>query len=79
MKDYKNIEINDLILIIQGLVANKKEKLKERKNNINSNYTLAKIDFTCIDNMEDVIATLETRILPTLKTLQNRIIERNTK
>ena len=79
MKDYKNIEINDLILIIQGLIANKKEKLKERKNNISSDYILAKIDFTCIDNMEDVIATLETRILPTLKTLQNRIIERNTK
>ena len=54
-----------------------KEKVKEKKNNINSNYTLAKLDFTTIDNMNDSIEVYE-KIVVMLDNLQNRIIDRNT-
>lgn len=54
-----------------------KEKVKEKKNNINSNYTLAKLDFTTIDNMNDSIEVYE-KIVVMLDNLQNRIVDRNT-
>lgn len=55
-----------------------KEKVSEKKNNINSNYTLAKIDFTCIDNMNDCIEVYE-KIVTMLDNLQERVVDRNTK
>ena len=49
---------------------------KNRKNNINSNYTLALQDFRVIDNIEDTIETLE-EVISKLDDLQERIQTRN--
>lgn len=54
----------------------KNTELKNRKNNINSNYTLALQDFRDIDNIEDTIETLE-EIITKLDDLQERIQNRN--
>lgn len=54
----------------------KVNELKNRKNNINSNYTLALQDFRVIDNIEDTIETLE-EIITKLDDLQERIQNRN--
>lgn len=51
-------------------------ELKNRKNNINSNYTLALQDFRVIDNIEDTIETLE-EVITKLDDLQERIQNRN--
>lgn len=50
--------------------------VKNRKNNINHRYDLAKHDFRYIENMEDAIETYEY-IIEQLEELQDRIIERN--
>lgn len=47
-----------------------------RKNNINHSYDLAKHDFRCIENMEDVVGTYGY-IIEQLEVLQDRIIKRN--
>lgn len=51
-------------------------ELKNRKNNINSNYTLALQDIRVIDNIEDTIETLE-EVITKLEDLQERIQNRN--
>ena len=66
----------DLIRTIDKMIEEKEEKIKDKKEHINSNYILAKIDFTTIDNMTDVVETLK-KIKPQLDELQNRIIKRN--
>lgn len=54
------------------------EELKKKKSNINSNYTLALIDFKIIDNMNDAIDTYE-KIIGLLDDLQESIVNRNSK
>lgn len=66
----------DLKREVEKLLECEKINLKNRKNNINSNYDLAILDFKVIDNNEDVIDTLES-ILDKLEDLKERIIERN--
>ena len=61
---------------IVKLHITKVNELKNRKNNINSNYTLALQDFRVIDNIEDTIETLE-EIINKLDDLQERIQNRN--
>lgn len=51
-------------------------ELNNRKNNINSNYTLALQDFRVIDNIEDTIETIE-EVITKLDDLQERIQNRN--
>ena len=61
------MEIKEMITLI------KQEKtLKNRKQNINSSYMLAKHDFRCIENIEDAI-----EIIDDLEELQNRVVARN--
>ena len=70
------MEIKEMITLIRQEKTLKEINLKNRKNNINSNYMLAKHDFRVIDNIEDSIETL-TDIIDELEQLQNRIVERN--
>lgn len=52
------------------------EELERRKNNINSNYELAKLDFVVIENLTDSTQTF-SYIIEELEKLQKRIIKRN--
>lgn len=70
------MEIRELIKIVKEEKEKDETKIKERKNNISSNYQLAKLDFTVIDNLMDSSATLST-ICEELERLQQRIIKRN--
>lgn len=70
------MEIKEMITLIKQEKTLKEVNLKNRKNNINSNYVLAKHDFRVIDNIEDSIETL-TDIIDELEELQERIVERN--
>lgn len=70
------MEIKEMITLIKQEKTLKEINLKNRKNNINSNYMLAKNDFRVIDNIEDSIETL-TDIIDELEELQERIVERN--
>lgn len=70
------MEIKEMITLIKLEKTLKETDLKNRKNNINSNYMLAKHDFRVIDNIEDSIETL-IDIIDKLEQLQDRIAERN--
>lgn len=70
------MEIKEMITLIKQEKTLNEINLKNRKNNINSNYMLAKNDFRAIDNIEDVIETLDY-IIDKLEDCQERIIERN--
>ena len=70
------MEIKEMITLIKQEKTLNEINLKNRKNNINSNYMLAKHDFRIIDNIEDVIETLDY-IIDKLNDCQERIIERN--
>ena len=65
---------------IKNFILKEKEKklieVSNKKKNINSDYTLAKLDFVCIDNFEDEINVFNN-IIEQLDRLQERIIERN--
>lgn len=65
---------------IKKFILKEKEKrlieVLNKKKNINSNYTLAKLDFVCINNIEDTINVLNN-IIEQLDSLQERIIKRN--
>ena len=65
-----------MITLIKLEKTLKETDLKNRKNNINSNYMLAKHNFRVIDNIEDSIETL-IDIIDKLEQLQDRIAERN--
>lgn len=68
--------IREIIKIIKEVKEKDEIKLKERKRNISSDYMLAKLDFTVIDNFTDSIETLRV-IINELEELQERIIKRN--
>ncbi len=70
------MDLRDMINIIEKEKFNREEVLKERKNNINSNYLLAKQDFRVITNIEDTIHIL-TNVIDDLEELQKRIFTRN--
>lgn len=70
------MEIKEMIEIVKKERDMKKIHVKNRKSNINSSYDLAKHDFRCIENMEDVIETYDY-IIEQLEELQDRIVERN--
>lgn len=70
------MEIKEMIEIVKKERDMEKIHINNRKNNINHSYDLAKHDFRCIDNMEDVVETYDY-IIEQLEELQDRIIERN--
>ena len=70
------MERNEIIGILKKTIEKDEAIVKEKKSNINSNYTLAKLDFTIIENCEDSIKTYNT-IIEELNKLQERIIKRN--
>ena len=67
------LKVKDFII---DYIENEKHNLVNRKNNINHNYAIAKHDFRVIENMEDVIETLQYCV-DKINDLQERIIERN--
>lgn len=73
---FKEMKIKEIITLIKQEKTLKEIELKNRKNNINSIYILAKYDFIVINNIEDSIETL-TDIIDKLEQLQDRIIKRN--
>ena len=70
------MQVYELKKVVENELAELKKNLKEKKSRINSNYSLAKLDFITIDNIEDAIDTLE-HIIYKLEDLQERIIDRN--
>lgn len=75
----KGVSIMDYLKLKEEIIKLhllKVNELKNRKNNINSNYTLALQDFRVIDNIEDTIETLE-EFITKLDDLQERIQNRN--
>ena len=66
------MEIKEMITLIKQEKTLKEVTLKNRKQNINSSYMLAKHDFRCIENIEDAI-----EIIDDLEELQNRVVARN--
>lgn len=70
------MEIKDIIQSLEIQKELKKQRIEIRKGNINRSYYLAKHDFRVIENMEDVIETLDY-VIDKLKECQERIIERN--
>ncbi len=72
------MEVKELVEIINKERLNKIDEINYLKNNINSSYTLAKLDFIVIDNKTDFVETLDD-VLTLLENLQMRIISRNKK
>ena len=72
------MEIKQIIELLKKERDLRKDKLEFKKDNINNYYILAKLDFTTIENLEDVLSTYDI-IIGELESLQNRIIERNRK
>lgn len=70
------MEVKDVIEYMKHALQLEIVNCKNRKNNINHNYNLAKHDFRVIENMEDCIETYR-EIVDDLNDLQERIIERN--
>ena len=70
------MEIKDIIKLLENQKEMEKEKIEIKKGNIRKSYYLAKHDFRCIENMEDVYETLDY-IIDKLEDCQDRIIERN--
>lgn len=70
------MEIKEMITLIKQEKTLKEITLKNRKQNINSSYMLAKQDFRCIENIEDTIETYN-EIIDDLEELQDRVVERN--
>lgn len=70
------MEIKEMITLIKQEKTLKEVTLKNRKQNINSSYMLAKHDFRCIENIEDAIETYN-EIIDDLEELQNRVVARN--
>ena len=70
------MEIKDIIRILEEQKELEKDYINYRKDNISKSYDMAKHDFRCIENMEDVYETLDY-IIDKLEDCQDRIIERN--
>lgn len=70
------MQVYELRKIIKDEIEKKEKELKERKQNINKNYELARLDFIVIENISDSINTLQC-IDEELDDLQNRIRKRN--
>ena len=72
----QKLDISQIIRILEEQKELEKDDINNRKNNIRKSYFLAKHDFRCIENMEDVYETLDY-IIEKLEDCQDRIIERN--
>lgn len=70
------MQIKEIIELLEIQKELEKQKIENKKGNINKSYYLAKHDFRVIENMEDVYETLDY-IIDKLKDCQERIIERN--
>lgn len=70
------MDIKEIIKIIKDEKEMRLIEIKNRKNNINSNYLMAKHDFRVIENLEDSVETLGY-LIEQLNDLQERIIDRN--
>lgn len=67
---------NHIISSLSSEIERCETELEKRKNNINSNYTLAKLDFIVIDNYTDSLEVYKN-IREQLVELQKRIVARN--
>ena len=72
------MKLDKIINELHLLREEKTHKMNELKNNINSIYNLAKLDFIVISNYEDSIETFD-KIIIELTELQKRIVKRNEK
>ena len=72
----QKLDISQIIRILEEQKELEKDYINNRKNNISKSYDMAKHDFRCIENMEDVYETLDY-IIDKLEDCQDRIIERN--
>lgn len=70
------MQVYELRKIIKEEIEKTEKVLKEKRQNINSNYELARLDFIVIENMNDSINTLQC-INEELEDLQHRIRKRN--
>lgn len=70
--NFRELNIN----LFENEIIKETNKLVELRNNISSNYILAKNDFITIDNYRDCIDTY-VEIVSMLESLQDRIIKRN--
>lgn len=70
--NFRELNIN----LFKNEIIKETDKLVDLRNNISSNYILAKNDFITIDNYRDCIDTYG-EIVSMLESLQDRIIKRN--
>lgn len=70
------MSVNDIIELLEIQRDLKKGKIEIKKENINRSFNLAKHDFRVIENMEDVVETLNYTI-EKLKECRHRVNERN--
>ena len=57
----QKLDISQIIRILEEQKEIEKDCINNRKDNISKSYYLAKHDFRCIENMEDVYETLEEK------------------
>lgn len=67
---------DNLVEQLQNEIEKLELELNDKKKNINSSYTLAKLDFVVIENYTDCIYVYD-KIVEELIELQERIIKRN--
>lgn len=67
----------DIVKLVREVKEKDKKIIEEKKHTISSDYMMAKLDITVIDNYTDTVETLE-RIEKELNELQDRILARNT-
>ncbi len=67
----------DIVKLVREVKEKDKKIIEEKKRAISSDYMMAKLDITVIDNYTDTVKTLE-KIEKELNELQDRILARNT-
>lgn len=70
------MQVKDIISLLEKEKQQRIIELKNRKENISSSYFMAQHDFKIIENIEDIIKTLDN-VIDKLKDCQDRIIELN--
>lgn len=70
------MQCKEMIGVVKQSIDDYEKEIKEHKNNIHSNYTLALLDIRVIENKQDTLNTYNN-ILKELEQLQDRIIKRN--
>ena len=72
------MKYQELIKKVEEAIEDTSSRLESKKNDIYSNYLLARLVFTYIDNMCDSVSVYK-HIKELLDDLQQRIIDRNRK